>query len=164
MTRYKPVPDPPADLEAVAAAHRAVPLVPGSVEDCCARLVARTAVPSRDEARRWLTFLEALGLASETGSGYVRTDAEIDRDALARAFRDRVFAAREVLDALAAAGEPLTPDEAFERVADVVPTWERQRRGDWRADWTDRVTALLGWAALLGLVERTDAGYVPAAD
>lgn len=143
----------------MTAVRAALPLVPGAVEDCCARVVARTAVPSRDEARRWLTFLRALGLATETDAGFARTRENKDREALAGAFRERVFGAREVLDALAAAEEPLDEAAVFERVEAQVPAWERARHDDWQRRWRERVARLLAWADLLGLATRTAEGY-----
>jgi len=159
--RFKPVPEPPADLAFVAEAQRALPLVPGSEDDCCARLVSRTDLPARDEARRWLTFLRALGLAEETHSGgFVRVRRDPDPDALAAAFHERVFGAREVLSILDAADRPLAPDAVFERFAAHVPKWERDRMpGEWRDLWGERVARLLGWAALFGLAEVVDGGY-----
>lgn len=183
--RFKPVPPAPDSLDAVAAVQRAVPLVPGSEEDCCARVLDRTHVVERDEARTWLTFLRALGLVAETESGFVRerrgvrpegeprlarTETEgsrernePERDALAAAFRERVYAADEVLAVLDAADRPLSPDEVFDRVVDEVPAWERGKDpGRWRETWRERVRRLLDWAVLLGLAERDGNGYVPA--
>lgn len=160
--RLKPVPPAPDDREALAAAKRAVPLVPGSESDCCARLRDRLDLRSRDEARTWLTFLRALGLADRTADGgFVRTDRAADDAAVPRAFRERVFAAREVLDALG--DEPRSADEVFADVADVVPEWERDRADGWRSRWRDRVARLLDWAVVLGLADRTDGEYVAAA-
>lgn len=156
--RFKPVPAPPATLDGLAEARRAVPLVPGTETDCCARLQSRLDLGARDEARRWLTFLRALGLAEETERGFVRTDREVERDALAAAFRERVFGAREVLAAIE--GGAATPEEVFEAVADAVPRWERAKGTDWREDWGERVERLLGWAVLFGLAERDGRRYV----
>jgi len=157
--KYKIVPEPPADLDFVADAQRAVPLVPGSVEDCCTRVQSRTGLPARDDARKWLTFLEALGLAEETDPGFRRLRVDPDREAMAGDFRERVFGADDLLDALAAAGEPLSTDDAFERFTEEVPRWERDRHPDWRSVWRERVERLLEWAVLLGLAERADGGY-----
>lgn len=156
--RFKPVPDPPADRSGLAAASRAVPLVPGSEDDCCARLGRRLDLP-RDEARTWLTFLRALGLAERTGRGFVRTGRDPEGEAVVAAFRDRVFGAREVLAALEAADESLTAGATFERVADAVPAWERGKAHDWRATWGERVAALLDWAVLFGLADRDGDRY-----
>ena len=156
--KFKVVPDPPDDLGRVRAVQRAVPLVPGTVEDCCARVVAETPVAARDDAREWLTFLRALGLVAETDRGYRRTRADPDPATLAPAFRERVFAAGDVLDAVAADG-PLTADRAFAAVRDRVPEWERSRHTDWEREWRERVRRLLDWAVLFGLVERADGTY-----
>ncbi|MFB6138638.1 MAG: hypothetical protein ABEJ42_09950 [Halobacteriaceae archaeon] len=171
--RFKPVPPAPAALDAVAAARDAVPLVPAPEADCCAR-VGDALDCERDVARQWLTFLRALGLVREAERGFVRTDATVERDALAAAFRERVHGASEVLAALdsasatAAADEPeaaggsgaagTTRGAVAERTADVLTRWERDRRPDAMAAWTERVGRLLGWATLLGLAERVEAG------
>lgn len=161
--RLKPVPQPPADLDGLRAARRAVPLVPGTEDDCCIRLQRRLDLPSRDEARRWLTFLRALGLAEETTTGYARTRSDFDSATVAASFREGVFAAREVLAVLADADEPLPADAAFERVEAVVPEWERQKDPTWRATWRDRVRRLLEWAVLFGLAQQ-DGGYYRAVE
>ena len=155
--KLKPVPAAPDSLDAVADVQRAVPLVPGSAEDCCARVMDRTFVDERDEARTWLTFLRALDLARETEEGFVRRRTEPERSALADSFRERVFAAGDVLDALTDADGPLTADEVFERVEPTIPTWEREKDpGGWRETWRERVRRLLDWSVLLGLAERAE--------
>ncbi|MFB6129649.1 MAG: hypothetical protein ABEJ28_02385 [Salinigranum sp.] len=169
--RFKPVPDPPdapdpsAALDTVAAAQRAVPLVPGTQADCCGRLLRRCDFESRDVARTWLTFLRALELVEETDRGFRRLRVDPTLDRLRAAFGDRVFGAREVLDALAAAGDPLTLDDAFARVAARVPAWERHRNPRrWEGLWRDRTEAILGWLVSLGLAEEVDGGYVAIDD
>jgi hypothetical protein len=157
--RLKPVPPAPEDLDRLWAARRGVPLVPGSEDDCCARIRDRLGLAGRDEARTWLTFLRALDLAEETSTGYARTREEVDPAALARRFESGVFAAREVLDAVAADDQPVGLDAVFEAVEGVVPRWERQKGPGWRDRWRERVARILAWAALLGLVERVDGGY-----
>lgn len=151
--RFKPVPEPPAALDGVERAKCAVPLVPGGEEDCCARLGRRLDC-SRDEARRWLTFLRALGLVREADEGFVRTDQPVNRDDLAAAFREQVLGARELLDTL---DSDTTETERFEAVAAAAPRWERGR-GDFERRWRERTDRLAGWAALLGLGERPDVG------
>jgi hypothetical protein len=159
MPRFKLVPPPPDSLDGVAAAQRAVPLVPGTEDDCCARLSRRLSLPSRDVARVWLTFLRAVDLAAERDAGFVRLSREPTAAHLRRALLDGVYGAREIHEALGP--EPLDADAAFERVADAVPHWERQKdpRG-WRETWRERVDRLLGWFVLVGLAERRDGGYV----
>lgn len=154
--RFKVVP-PARGLETLRAAHRAVPLVPGSVEDCCARVMARAGVPARDEAREWLTFLRALELAEETETGYRRSRAEPEPEPLAAAFRDRVYGAAEVLAVLSAAEDRVSVDQVAERVP--VPDWERRRHQDPEAVWRERIERLLGWAVALDLAERSGEGY-----
>jgi hypothetical protein len=157
--RRKPVPPAPDERDRLREARRAVPLVPGSEDDCCARIQRRMDLPGRDEARTWLTFLRALGLAEETAEGYARTRDDLDWEALPTAFLDGVFAAREVLAELDEAGEPLAPDAAFEAVADHVPQWERHKDPTWRDTWRGRVARILDWAVLFGLAERVDGTY-----
>jgi hypothetical protein len=142
----------------LADAQRAVPLVPGSETDCCERLRSRLGLPDRAAARTWLTFLRALGLVRETERGFVRTDREPTPEAVRDAFRERVFGADDLLSLLEADG-PLPADEAFERFADRVSTWEREKHPDWRAVWRERVDRILAWAVLLGWAERTEEGY-----
>jgi hypothetical protein len=158
--RYKVVPEPVADREALATAQRAVPLVPDTVEDCCSRLRDRCGLASRDRARELLTFLEALDLVTETERGYRRTEADPDPQELAPLFEERVFGAREITDALADSDGPLAVDEAFAVIREAVPQWERNRSDDWEGEWRDRVHRLLEWAVLFGLATEADEGYV----
>lgn len=155
--RYKPVPDPAVDVT-LGTAQAAVPLVPEVTEDCCARLVTRTAIPSADAARTWLTFLQALGLVREVGGEFVRTDRAPEDPAVVTAFRERVYGVEEVLSVLEAAGEPVAAKEVFEAV-DLVPRWEGHREVDPEAIWENRVEHILEWAVRLGLAEHTTSGY-----
>ncbi|MCD2204717.1 hypothetical protein [Halobacterium sp. KA-6] len=153
----KPVPPAPASLARVREVRDAVPLVPEPEDDCCRRLVERADVHDRGEASAWLVFLSALGAVEETDLGYARVRDDIDHDALAANFREHVFLAPEVLDALG--DDPQPPDEIFEAVRERVPRWERTKRQDWEGFWTERVERRLDWAVLLGLAERTDGEY-----
>ena len=155
--RYKIVPAP-RDREFLAAAQRALPLVPGTVEDCCLRLVDETAAPSRDAAREYLTFLQALELVAETNRGYKRRRVDLNDAGLGDAFERRVFGAREVLDALRFDG-PLTADEAFEAIREAVPRWERDRHTDWESEWRERTERLLDWSVAFGLASRDGDRY-----
>ncbi|WP_311172529.1 hypothetical protein [Halobellus ordinarius] len=158
--RFKLLPEPPQSLDLVAEAQRAVPLVPGSEDDCCARLMRRVDFPSRDVARTWLTFLRALELASETSSGFVRESTDPTPEQLRTAFRERVYGAREVLESLDSDG-PKSIDEVFADFEERVPVWETHRAaGDWRDVWRERVERILGWAVLLDLAAERDGGYV----
>ena len=157
--QFKPVPAPPDSLGFLEEARSTVPLVPKSEHDCCGRLMDRTSVDVRGDAETWLTFLRALELVAEHDRGYARTRTEFDREAVAEAFEERVFAADAVLEVLREADEPLDVDAVFEGVEDVVPRWERDRHPDWRDVWRDRVADLLEWAVLLDLAERSDGGY-----
>lgn len=158
--QFKPVPEPPADLDALSTVRDALPLVPKPEESCCDRIVDRTFVAESDDARDWLTFLRALRLAAETDRGYVRERRELDTDRLATAFRERAFLADDVLTALDS-DEPLTTDAVFEAVSESVPRWERHNRRRWEPRWRDRVKRLLEWAVLFELAEHSDGGYRP---
>ncbi|GAB3034659.1 hypothetical protein [Natronobiforma cellulositropha] len=158
--QFKLLPQPPADLAFLETVHRAVPLVPGSEDDCCARIMDRAGITHRDEARTWLTFLRALELAEEGPSGFTRVRREVERDHLQRAFRERVYGAERVLEILADAGEPRSSETVFARFRDEVPAYERHRYGDRLEEvWGERVRRLLEWAVLLELVERDGDGY-----
>jgi hypothetical protein len=157
--KRKPVPPAPDSLSALEAVREAVPLVPKPEGDCCRRIVERTAVADRGTASSWLVFLAALGAVTEDDVGYARTQAALDREALASAFTGHVFLAADCLDALDSE-DPRTPDEVFEAVRDRVPRWERAKRENWPGFWTERIERRLDWAVLLGLARETDGGYV----
>jgi hypothetical protein len=157
--RFKLVPEPPESVERVAEAQRAVPLVPGTEDDCCARLLRRLEFPSRDVARTWLTFLRALELAEEREAGFVRLPREPTREHLQGAFLDRVYGAREVHEALGT--EPRDADDVFQRFEARVPEWEHYKDpSGWRETWRERVSHLLDWLVLLDLADRCKEGYV----
>ncbi|GAB3680342.1 hypothetical protein GCM10028857_02930 [Salinarchaeum chitinilyticum] len=189
--RYKTVPPaPPDERDAIASletVREALPPVPRSEADCCARLVERVEwIGSRDVASEWIAFLHALGLAERTDSGYARARGdeiptnpdrdELDRESLASRFRDGILGAAEVCDALErndglepngdrpsdAAPDPLTVDEAFDALEPVVPEWERRRSDAWRATWQEHAERRLVWATMLGLAEESEGGYVRA--
>lgn len=141
-----------------------MPLVPGTENDCCARLMRRREFQSRDVARTWLTFLRALELAEATESGFRRTDREATPENVRESFRVRVFGAAEALDALQDAGDPLSVEDAFAHLRSTVPGWERHKQRGWEDAWEERVGDLLDWLVLLDLAEQTDDGYVAAAD
>lgn len=157
--RFKVVPPAPDSLDRLRAVHRALPRVPDAEASCCARLMRDAAVPSQDEAKAWLTFCRALGLAEEGPRGYGRLGGEPDDSALADRFRERVFAADEALSVLADSAEPLGADAVFDRLQDRVPTWERQRSADWAETWRDRVGRILSWAVLFDLATREGDRY-----
>lgn len=164
--RYKWVPDPPADPEAVAAARRAVPLVPAAEGECLTRLRRRSTgcgIDDRETAREWLTFLRALGLVERRASGYVRTREPVDADVLRERLLGRVYGARELLAALSSADGSLPVDEALDRASVDQPTWERLRHGaEWERTWRARQQRLLEWLVLLGAAERTADGRLRA--
>jgi hypothetical protein len=150
--RYKVVP-PVRDVSFLRDVADAVPLVPGREDDCCTRIRDRTGVPARNDAREWLTFCQALGLVAETERGYHRVQEEPDGEALATAYREQIFGAREVLQAVSERGGA-TPAMTFDAIRDEVPQWEQARDDDWAATWRERTGRLLGWAAVFDLVER----------
>lgn len=163
--RVKPVPRAPADLEGVAAAHRAIPLVPEPEGACWRRIADRLDLAGRDEARTWLTFLRGLGLVVEGSRGFSRVRRDLDRGALAAALRDGVFGAREAADALGE--DPQSVEAVFEALEQGVPAWERAKYpGAWREQWRARTRRLLDWLVLAGLAEREGEdegeGYVAA--
>ena len=177
--RFKIVPEPPADrsagsgdtdpvegstedgeTSAIERGQRAIPLVPASEAECCARLVDRLSLPARDAAREWLTFLRALGLVIGTDSGFRRRRENVPDD-LAAAFRKRVYGVCEVLAVLDASEEPLPIEEVAERFAEHVPQWERHRYPDPETIWGERIERILGWAVYFGLAERVEEGYRP---
>ncbi|MFK8213442.1 hypothetical protein [Haloferax volcanii] len=156
--RRKPVPPAPDALDRLWDAHRAVPLIPGSEDDCCGRVATRLDV-TPDEGRDWLVFCQSLGLAREVSRGFERVRDDPDAGDLRRAFEENVFGAREVLDALNA--EPMSADAVFDAFEPTVPNWERHRDPEgWESRWRDRVTRLLDWAVLFGAAARKPDGYV----
>jgi hypothetical protein len=154
--RYKVVP-PVRSREFLRDGAGTLPLVPGSVEDCCSRVRDGTAVQSRDEARMYLTFMQALGLVAATERGLHRVRETPSDGALATAFRERVFGAQEMLAALDSG--PRTVEKVFAEMREEVPAWERDRHTDWVAEWRERTRRLLGWAVQLGLAERDSDQY-----
>ncbi len=157
--RLKPLPPPPESLDDVWRARQAIPLVPGTEMDCCARVIDRLELDTRPVAREWLTLLRAVNLVTVTDGGYARTRQDVDREDLAAAFVENVYGAREVLDSLGA--NPKRPPAIFDQIRDIVPAWERDKyRGTWQEVWRDRTTHLLGWFDLLGLAEQCEEGYI----
>ncbi|WP_435073039.1 hypothetical protein [Halorubrum sp. HHNYT27] len=156
--RLKPVPAPPAAVDDLRELQRAVPLVPGSTDDCCARLRDRCDLPDRRTANDWLAFLRALGLVRETSRGFVRTDAEPTPELVREGLREGVLLVPETLAALRAATptDPLTPAGLFEATRESVPRHDRARDPEWEATWRARAARLLEWLALVDLAERVD--------
>lgn len=163
--RFKPVPEPPTDLEAVAPILEAVPETAGAVDDCCGRLVAETRLESRDAAEAWLVFLRALDLVTEESAGYRRVTEQsppeerlesTDRR-LRETFRERVYGADAVCTALEDDDGPLSVAELVETLRDGRAGDQRRARRN-RID-SERVERLLEWAVLLELAERADGGY-----
>lgn len=153
--RVKAVPEPPESLETVEAARRAVPLVPGTEDDCCARIMDRIDLGARDEARVWLTFLRGLDLVREGPNGFVRTRASID---LSSSFQEGIYGAAELIEFLDDTEKPVSEATAMAQVR--IPEWERRRYQDPESAWRKRVRSILEWLVLLGEARRTDDGYV----
>ena len=143
--------DPTTVVDYVAEVQGAVPLVPGSEDDCCARLVRRLGFERRDVSRTWLTFLRGLDLAVETDEGFRRTRTEPSLDGLRSGLLDGVVGAREIVER-AVSGETTAAD-AFDAVEPLIPRWERTRTDDWEEVWRGRVARLCDWLTVLGLLD-----------
>jgi len=150
--RYKTVPEP-RELEDLIAIRNAVPLVPGSEEDCCSRIASRTTVAGRDGAREWLAFLRALGLVAKGEHGFRRTREDPAVDTLADRFLENVFGAGELLTA-ASREDQIDVEGAFGALRDSVPRWERRHHADWEAEWRESARRLLEWGVVFGVLER----------
>jgi len=161
--RFKWVPEPPATVEAVIDAQRAIPLVPASESDSLRRLVDRTeeiGIDDQDDAREWLTFLRALGVVDQTPSGYRRHREEVTGSRLVDRLLDNVYGARELYAALEATEEPLSLDDLDRRAAVDLPTWERHHHGtDHKRVRRRRLRRLAEWFVLCDAAERTAGGY-----
>lgn len=149
--RFKPVPEPPAELADVATIRAAVPATPDEDIDCCARLIDRTRISDRDEAANWLTFLRALELAREGPDGFTQTAGAIDLESLRTAFLERVVGAEAVLETLEAADRPIEARE--------VSTQVRSR--DRVENPLERTERILEWAVLLELADSEGEQYRP---
>ncbi len=158
--QFKPVPAAPDDLAFVETAQAALPLVPKPEADCCGRIMDRTGISPRDEARRWLTFLRALELATESDSGFRRLRRQPDREHVRRAFRARVYGVETILEILEAADHPLSAAEVYDRFRPVIPSYEQHKHGHRLEEiWGERVERLLEWAVLLGWALSDDGRY-----
>ncbi|WP_436344108.1 hypothetical protein [Natronorubrum sp. FCH18a] len=165
--QFKPVPEPPSNIEAIRPILEAVPTRAGAVDDCCQHLLAETHLETRSEAETWLTFLRALELVTADPAGYRRCSgaegvidgASPDSDRLQRAFRARVYGVDSVLEILERAETPLSTEEVVAEFHQQSTASDRRSNvGRNRLDDGVRVHRLLEWAALLGLGERTDDG------
>ena len=152
------LPDSDRLVAYVADVQNAVPLVPGTEDDCCARLQRRQGFPSRDVSRTWLTFLRAIDLADETDDGFRRTRIDPTVESLRAGLLDGVLGAAEIATELidADAERPLTAADGFDAVEDLIPRWERTRTDDWESVWRGRVERLLSWFDALDLAERVE--------
>ncbi len=156
--RLKPVPEPPERLDELRTLQRAVPLVPGSTDDCCARLRDRCELADRHVANDWLAFLRTLGLVRETPRGFVRADADPTPERVRTGLREGVLLAPEAIAALrtASPADPLTPAALFEATRESVPRHDRARDPEWETSWRARADRLLRWLALVDLAALVD--------
>ena len=169
--RLKRVPEPPADLNALAAHQRAVPLVPGDVDDCCIRLRDRRGLGDRQTANDWLAFLRTLDLVRETSRGFVRADVDPTADVVRQGLKNGVLHVPAALDLLreATSTTPVTPESLFAATREDVPRHDRARDPSWEQTWTDRANRLLRWLVLVDLATPVDEdsaevrGYVAGA-
>ena len=168
--RIKPVPEPPDTLADLAAFQRAVPLVPGRTDDCCARLRERRGLPNRETANDWLAFHRTLGLVRETSRGFVRTDTDPTPELVREGLRDGVLLVPDALVLLrvASAEDPVTADSLFAATRESVPRHDRARDPNWTDTWRDRADRLLRWLVLVDLATPAPAegsadGYVAGA-
>lgn len=150
--KYKPVPEPAADVS-LGDVQAAVPRVPRSTADCCTRLMDRTAIGRRDVAKTWLTFTRALGLLRETDTGWVRTDRSPTDSALPETFRENVYGVDDILAVVESSTEPVTAETVAQRV-DLVPRWAGHREQDPDAMWRTRTRNILEWGVRFDLVTR----------
>lgn len=159
--RFKWVPEPPRSVAALEAVQRAIPLVPAREVDCLRRLVGReTGIDDRDNGRRWLTFLRAIGLVENVSSGYRRRRAEPTADELVDRLLDTVYGGREIYDLLAAADRSLSLDDIDRQASVELPTWERHHHGsDHEQVRRRRLQRLVDWFVLCDAVERTGDKY-----
>lgn len=157
--KFKVVPPVPESTARIETVWRAIPIVPDPEDSCCQRLMADADVSSQDAAKEWLTFCRALELADKGPRGYARRREGYNPAAFSDRFRENVYTVTPLLAVLDSADEPLAPDQAFDRLRERVPAWERARTDDWESTWTRRVERLLGWAVLFGLAERVETGY-----
>lgn len=161
--RFKPVPEPPATVEAVAAAQQAVPLIPAGESACLSRLIERTdetIISDRDKAQQWLTFLRALGLVDQTPSGYRRHRTKPTASELVDRLLDGVYGARELYAVLAAADTPLSLEDLIDQETVDLPTWERHHHTNHEQVRRERQQRLVDWFVLCGAAERTSDGYL----
>jgi hypothetical protein len=160
--RLKRVPEPPVDLNALEAYQRAVPLVPGDTDDCCARLRDRRGLADRQVANDWLAFLRMLGLVRETPRGFVRADIDPTVEVIQRGLHNGVVHTPAALELLreATPTTPVTPESLFTATRADIPRHNRARDPSWEQTWVDRAGRLLGWLALVDLATPID-GRVP---
>jgi hypothetical protein len=151
---------PPARVvDYVGDVQAAVPLVPGSETDCCARLGRRPEIPRRALSPTRTTFHRGLPIARAPDAGFRRTRREPTVSGVRAGLVEGVLGAREI--AACVSDGPTTLEDAFGAVEPLVPRWERTRTDEWEQVWRARAARLCDWLAGLGLAapEAGDAGH-----
>lgn len=157
MVRYTLVP-PARGWGFLHHVYETVPASPEVVEDCCGHIYEQTTVASREHAREWLVFLQALGCVESGAKGYFRTENPERPEYLAEPFKNKLFGVTEILEQVSTASEPLTTATVCERLDDPVKERLQSRAGT--ADLArDSVERRLKWADSFGLVFRRDDRY-----
>ncbi len=154
--KYKVVP-PVRDRSFIETATKSLPVVPASEADCCGRLQADTLIESRDVAKQWITFLQALGYVAEADGKYYQDRSPPAE--LKTAFLDGVYGAQTVVETVADSDRSLREGEVYEAVKAIVPQYERSRRTDWETVWETRIVRLLDWGVEFELLVSSEAGY-----
>jgi hypothetical protein len=157
--RYKVAP-PARSLDFLERARDAIPLIPGDEGDCCGAIRRATDVTDREQARAYLTFLQALGLVAESERGYYRTQEPLSPETVATAYREQVFLVAELLAAVDAGADD--PEATFEAVREAIPRWERERDPEWECHWQSRVKHVLEWAVVFDLLAVENGRFVPS--
>jgi hypothetical protein len=157
MVRYTLVPRA-RGWEFLDRVHRTVPDSPDEIEDCCGHLQEQTAIESREHAREWLVFLQALGCVDESTDGYYRTAKPDSPEGVADSFENSLFGVEELLAVLSNAAELLTVDELSKRI-DESERDRLQSAAGTPESARESVERRLQWAELFGLVSRQDDRY-----
>lgn len=150
--QYRQLP-PAGTLSDIEAIWQAVPQTPDKTDDCCQRLVDRTAIANRTHASQWLVFLTALGCVQED-DGYFRGEQLPSETALADTFEQHLFGVGTILEQLNCADGPRTREEVLNYLPER--TYQRIERVEHPEEY---LTRLLEWAVTFGHIEQTEHGY-----